>query len=874
MTELPAFVIIALQVRRGYQKAGGITIKPNQVKHNPQLAPTTPADGSLTPLKASPTSPTWVLYLKWEAKIALVLASLGLVIALHILNRFWQSLAALFSWRFEDILTRSTPFDNLTSPQPVFPLLMLVLWLQGAITLFWINNAKPKIAAITDTPKPVLRGRYQAVLIIAGLGLALLLGYGQRVSQLLPDQAGRLPASNYDEMVYFSGSTLLAQGEWPYRDFFLAHPPGAELLYATLLKLGGSGTDGYQDFLLARWGVIGLGLLTIVAIGWVAGRMWSRGAGVAIGPGLVAAGLYAADTAAAGVATLETPANFFAAVGLGCYLESEWAGRQAVRRGLWLGSGALLAFSTLCKLPGAALIFALLVYLLATRGWRALGWIGAGLVAGTVLLLGPFVLRAGPGEVLRQVVLFQLLRPLETREGKDQIARLADMPDSGLTIWLGGLALLLLACWLIAGGRDRGRWLIPTLWSLPLLAIFILSKSFHPWYYVQWALPLALLGAGLFSAPLWQDLSRKRNRKLEIRDQKSDSRNQTAKAVLPLSPQSSALSPQSFSFPFIPHPSSLILILLIGPLGLAQWQEARQPQYDRVYRPVGEMLRSAKTGEAVLTFDPGYSFMAGKRPVKLPATGKYLVDSAGYMVYLNLEMDRRGFFDLLGTGLTGSRERGLVDELFRQDRAQAQVVEGLSRAEAAVVDVKLALSQLTPRSVEFIGTGASKIGSVEYADLYRVRPLALRRPWRFDNGLWLTPFGLSTSLDGRANADPVETGEIIRLNAKEAALRSLDLRFVWRVGQPPAQAIKMFVHVVDESGKTVAQRDTAPLDDQADTRRWRVGDAYQDVHSLPLPANLGPGRYRVEIGLYDPATNNRSLTEGRDNLVIGYLLIN
>ncbi len=57
-----------------------------------------------------------------------------------------------------------------------------------------------------------VRGARLTVAPVAALlfSAGLLVGLAERAGQLLPDSQGRLPASNYDEMVYFSGSSLLA----------------------------------------------------------------------------------------------------------------------------------------------------------------------------------------------------------------------------------------------------------------------------------------------------------------------------------------------------------------------------------------------------------------------------------------------------------------------------------------------------------------------------------------------------------------------------------------------------------------------------------------------------------------------------------------
>lgn len=848
----------------------------------------------------------------------MLLGSLGLLVALHLPQRLWQGANAWFGGNLTQPLDAATPFDNIAAPNAVFPLLALAVWLQGAAVLLWLNRRaapqedspageaglQPQVVPGTGKAKPpvILRfaqnlrsvGQYPgrkgvaptardsgtapqdqnltgsnlkfgilpafAVPALSGLLLlgALLVGLGERAGQLLPDSLDRLPASNYDEMVYFSGSSLLAQGQLPYRDFFLAHPPVSELFYGTLLKLGGLAQGGYTAFLAARWGAIGLGLLTILGLFWVGGRLWSpgeeppaRGKGeFAWLPALGAAWLYALDARAAAIATLETPANFFTILGLGCYLEAGRTGRRRLQTGLLAGSGVLLALAVLSKLPAAVFPAALLAWLLFQREWRALLWHLAGLAAGAIAILGPFALLSGPGEVLRQVVFFQLLRPDETRAGKDQLGRLADYPDNALTIFAGGAALLFLAVWLAAGGRDKGRWLIPALASLPLVVIFTLSKSFHPWYYVQWALPLALLGAGLFSASRWRTVAAGAARLFRRKPGASPAKAWWGGAVL----------------------IGLLALFFGLPLALAGWQQSQQPPLDRAYRATGAAIAAANAPGDVLDFDPGYNFMAGQRPARLPSSGKYLVDSAGYMVYLNLDMDRTGLFALLGKGLSGSGQADTAG-LFHRERAQALVVEGLARAGWVVVDGVLALPQLTPQSVEFIGTAAAKAATIDYAGLYRVRPLAVRQPWTFDNGLVLTPFGLSTSRSGQANADPVEPGEIIRLTAAEAGSRSLDLRFVWRVTRPQTAGVKMFIHLVNGAGTTVAQQDLAPQQGQADTAAWRVGDAYQDVHGLPLPGNLAAGSYKVEIGIYNAVGGERIMAGGQASLTLGTIII-
>jgi hypothetical protein len=46
------------------------------------------------------------------------------------------------------------------------------------------------------------------------------------------------------------------------------------------------------------------------------------------------------------------------------------------------------------------------------------------------------------------------------------------------------------------------------------------------------------------------------------------------------------------------------------------------------------------------------------------------------------------------------------------------------------------------------------------------------------------------------------------------------------------------------------------------TNRWQVGQVLRDRHTLKIPADLAPGNYTVEIGMYLPATGARLPIDG------------
>ena len=66
---------------------------------------------------------------------------------------------------------------------------------------------------------------------------------------------------------------------------------------------------------------------------------------------------------------------------------------------------------------------------------------------------------------------------------------------------------------------------------------------------------------------------------------------------------------------------------------------------------------------------------------------------------------------------------------------------------------------------------------------------------------------------------------------------------------------KVFVHLRDAGDTTaVAQHDGDPVRGYTPTSRWEPGELVVDEHTLTLPADLAPGRYKLVVGMYDPTT--------------------
>ncbi|HEX6383072.1 MAG TPA: glycosyltransferase family 39 protein [Anaerolineae bacterium] len=87
--------------------------------------------------------------------------------------------------------------------------------------------------------------------------------------------------------------------------------------------------------------------------------------------------------------------------------------------------------------------------------------------------------------------------------------------------------------------------------------------------------------------------------------------------------------------------------------------------------------------------------------------------------------------------------------------------------------------------------------------------------------------------------DEVAAGDILQLTLFWETTTRLDWRY------------KVFLHLLDENGQVVAQRDSEPGGSLIPTTIWQPGQTIIDNHGILLPATTPPGQYRLIVGLYD-----------------------
>ncbi len=121
----------------------------------------------------------------------------------------------------------------------------------------------------------------------------------------------------------------------------------------------------------------------------------------------------------------------------------------------------------------------------------------------------------------------------------------------------------------------------------------------------------------------------------------------------------------------------------------------------------------------------------------------------------------------------------------------------------------------------------------------RVLDLRLRSP---ENGDEITLLGYSLL------SDQLAAGDIAPIT------------LFWQAGQTPTRRYKVFLHLLDTGNNIVGQRDTEPGGGARLTTLWPPGEVVADHYGVPIHPATPPGRYRVEVGMYDLETGRRLVT--------------
>jgi hypothetical protein len=99
---------------------------------------------------------------------------------------------------------------------------------------------------------------------------------------------------------------------------------------------------------------------------------------------------------------------------------------------------------------------------------------------------------------------------------------------------------------------------------------------------------------------------------------------------------------------------------------------------------------------------------------------------------------------------------------------------------------------------------------------------------------------------------PVRVGDVVDLvgyDLRTPAIPAggqIELLTVWRVRDTFTSEAVAFTHLISHQGRVVAQVDRLDVP----SWHWRPGDAFVQLHRFPVDADILPGLYSLEVGLY------------------------
>jgi hypothetical protein len=96
--------------------------------------------------------------------------------------------------------------------------------------------------------------------------------------------------------------------------------------------------------------------------------------------------------------------------------------------------------------------------------------------------------------------------------------------------------------------------------------------------------------------------------------------------------------------------------------------------------------------------------------------------------------------------------------------------------------------------------------------------------------------------------------------------QSIEVKLYWQALNPDGEDYKVFVHLLDEYGRLVAQSDSYPQDGWYPTSIWAAGEQIWDDYTIFLPDETLAGRYHIAVGLYHPVSGKRLPARGVDGV--------
>lgn len=186
-------------------------------------------------------------------------------------------------------------------------------------------------------------------------------------------------------------------------------------------------------------------------------------------------------------------------------------------------------------------------------------------------------------------------------------------------------------------------------------------------------------------------------------------------------------------------------------------------------------------------------------------------------------------------------------------------------ARAGSYDLSLAIDGYSPQA-GWMPHAALAFGSTQVASVARATALP----------------AMSTRLAARLGDQVELLGYDLRAPQPLEPNDDVTVTLYWRALKPMDTSYKVFTHLINSANEIFGQNDSLPVQDTRPTTSWAPGEVLTDVHRFQVAPNAPPGRYQVEVGLYDPvsgarlpvfdssghATGDRILFAARDERVV------
>ena len=100
----------------------------------------------------------------------------------------------------------------------------------------------------------------------------------------------------------------------------------------------------------------------------------------------------------------------------------------------------------------------------------------------------------------------------------------------------------------------------------------------------------------------------------------------------------------------------------------------------------------------------------------------------------------------------------------------------------------------------------------------------------------------------------------------------------WQSLASAEDSYTVFVHLIDAANRPLVALDYTPLGGSSPTHlwipKWLPGQRLTDPYRLVLPADLSPGEYYIEVGLYEMVGQRRlHMADAAGNLIGDRLIL-